>query len=443
MNSIAVEKKQKQSVNYAKQLDAEDKLADLRSFFHLPQIKGKRTVYFTGNSLGCMPKLADKHLQTELNIWRKYAVEGHFTGKNPWESYHTTVTKSLANLVGAVHQEVVAMNSLTVNLHLLLTSFYRPTAQKYKIICEAGAFSSDQYALQSQVKLHGFDPETAIVEIKPRPNEHTLHTQDILDAIALHANETALVFFSGVNYYTGQFFDLKSICEVAIKHKIYVGFDLAHAIGNVPLQLHEWGADFAVWCSYKYLNSGPGGVGGAFVHNRHATNAELPRLAGWWGHNAANRFKMPQTFEPMDGAEGWQLSNAPILSLAVHKAALEVIDRATFEAMTQKSKRLMQHLLLVLNILHKIFGKNAPFKIITPLNPDEHGCQLSISFAEGGKEICDRLHKANIIVDWREPNVMRLAPVPLYNTFSDIARFYHVMKSIFIDIYGYDDDIED
>jgi kynureninase len=413
------------SLAFAKKLDKSDPIKSYRKQFHLPQVKGKTAIYFTGNSLGLQPITTQKYLTEELQDWAKLGVEGHLDSRRPWLYYHKFFKKSLAKLVGAKPVEVTAMNQLTVNLHLMLVSFYRPTAQRYKIITEAGAFSSDQYAFESQVKMHGLTPADAIVEISPRTGEFTLRTEDIIKTIRGHADQTALVILGGVQYYTGQFFDIKKITEAAHQAGAYAAFDLAHAVGNVPLNLHKDNVDFAVWCSYKYLNSGPGGVAGAFVHERHASNQSLLRYSGWWGHNEGERFQMKKGFRPMPGVDGWQLSNFPVLSGAAHLASLQVFDQVGMKTLRKKSELLTGYLEFLLN---EINTSGEFFTIITPTNPKERGCQLSIFMKQKGKKVFDALTKAGVIADWREPNVIRVAPVPLYNTFEEVFRF--------VDIFG-------
>jgi kynureninase len=411
------------SLAFAKQLDKADPLKAYRKQFHLPKVKGKAAIYFTGNSLGLQPVSTQKYLAEELQDWAKLGVEGHLDSRRPWLYYHKFFKKSLAKLVGAKPIEVTAMNQLTVNLHLMLVSFYRPTAQRFKIITEAGAFSSDQYAVESQVKYHGLNPVETIVEISPRAGEFTLRTDDILETIRTHADQVALVMLGGVQYYTGQFFEIKKITEAAHQAGAYAAFDLAHAVGNVPLNLHKDNVDFAVWCSYKYLNSGPGGVAGAFVHERHASNFAMHRFSGWWGHHEGERFQMKKGFKPMPGVDGWQLSNFPVLSGAAHLASLELFDQVGMKALRKKSEQLTGYLEFLLN---EINTAGEFFTIITPANPKARGCQLSIFMKQKGKSVFNALTKAGVIADWREPNVIRVAPVPLYNTFEEVFRFVEV-----------------
>ncbi|MCZ4408555.1 kynureninase [Cryomorphaceae bacterium 1068] len=413
----------------ARKLDAADELASFRDAFHIPKHHSGTTVYFTGNSLGLQPKRAKKILLEELDDWADYGVEGHFEARRPWVNYHEQLMKPAADLVGAKPQEVVHMNGLTVNLHLLMVSFYRPKGKRYKIICEAKAFPSDQYALESQVKFHGYQPEEAIIEVEPREGEHLIREEDIISAIEENADELALVFWGGVNYYTGQFFDLKSIAEAGHKAGAIVGYDLAHAAGNVPLDLHDWNVDFAAWCTYKYLNSGPGSVSGIFVHEKHANDFDLPRFAGWWGHDKNARFKMDKGFEPMSGAEGWQLSNAPIFVMAPHLASLEVFHQAGFDRMRKKSLTLTAFLQEVIEAVAK--EHDAHIEIITPAEPDRRGCQLSLLAHGRGKELFNFLQDRGVFADWREPNVIRIAPVPLYNSFSDALEFGKILSSAY------------
>ena len=405
------------TLSAARALDTQDPIRAFREQFIFPQQDGRDVCYLCGNSLGLQPKAIRQALLNELDQWAEHGVEGHFRGDLPWMQYHKYLTKQSARLVGALPHEVVVMNTLTVNLHLMMASFYRPNATRFKIVIEAGAFPSDQYAMESQVRWHGLDPETAIVEVAPRAGEDTLRTEDILQVIKNHGDSVALVMFGGVNYYTGQFYDLAQITAAGHSVGAKVGFDLAHAAGNLPLQLHDWGPDFAVWCSYKYINSGPGGPSGAFVHERHAKSPELPRFAGWWGHDEDERFKMKKGFIPMFGAEGWQLSNAQIFSFAAHKASLDIFDAAGMDHLRAKSLQLTAFLEQVL--LEADPGKSF-FRIITPSDPAQRGCQLSLLTDERGKALFDYLAKHGVIADWREPNVIRFAPVPLYNSFEDV-----------------------
>jgi kynureninase len=413
------------TLTFARKLDRSDLLKNFRSLFHLPKVKGKTAIYFTGNSLGLQPKSIKKFLIEELNEWAALGVEGHVHAKRPWLYYHKFTKKGLALLTGAKPSEVVAMNHLTVNLHLLMVSFYRPTKTRYKILTEAGAFSSDQYAFESQVKFHGFLPDQTIIELKPRLGEFTLRTEDILAAINQHKDELALVIFGGIQYYTGQSFEIKKITLAGHAAGAVVGFDLAHAIGNVKLNLHRDNVDFAVWCSYKYLNAGPGAVAGAFVHDRHAQNFELPRFAGWWGHHEKDRFQMKKGFIPMPGIDGWQLSNHPVLPAVSLLASLEIFQQAGIKNLLRKSIQLTSYLEY---LLKQIDPLSNTFIILTPANKNERGCQLSIFMKRNGKKVFDTLTSAGVIADWREPGVIRVAPVPLYNTFENVFRFSEIFR---------------
>jgi kynureninase len=415
------------TLEFAREADAADPLRFFRDQFIFPQHDGHDAIYLCGNSLGLQPKAVRAALLAELDQWAEHGVEGHFRGEKPWMYYHRFLKSHAAAVVGALPDEVVIMNTLTVNLHLMMVSFYRPTPQRYRIIMEAGAFPSDQYAMETQARFHGFDPADAVIEVAPREGEDTLHLADILATIEKYGDTVALVMFGGVNYYTGQFYDLEAITRAAHAVGAYAGFDLAHAAGNVPLRLHDWGADFAVWCSYKYMNSGPGGPSGVFVHERHANDASLPRFAGWWGHDEQERFQMRKGFKPMTGADGWQISNAQILASAAHLASLEIFSAAGMDQLREKSLQLTAYLQYLL--------KNADpdghlFKIITPEDPHQRGCQLSLLMQRDGKAIFDRLSKNGVIADWREPNVIRFAPVPLYNSFEDVYRVVEIVNSL-------------
>lgn len=405
---------------FARAMDSSDPLSRFRRQFHIPSLNGRAAIYFTGNSLGLQPKSVKKIVLEELEDWSKLGVEGHVHARRPWVEYHKLTKEALSAITGAKPSEVVAMNQLTVNLHLLLVTFFRPTDTRYKIIAESGAFSSDQYVFESQLKFHGLDPHEALIELRPRAGETYLRTADIVQAIEENAHELALVFFGAVQYYTGQFFDILRITEAGHRAGAIVGFDLAHAIGNVVLNLHDDNVDFAAWCSYKYLNSGPGAIAGAFIHERHGSNAELQRFAGWWGHNETERFKMKKGFVPMPGVDGWQLSNHPILLSAAHLAALEVIQEAGMENLRRKSEQLTGYLEFVLN---EADPEHKFFELITPSNVDERGCQLSLLMKSHGKEIFQTLGRSGVVADWREPDVIRLAPTPLYNSFSEVFRF--------------------
>lgn len=407
---------------FAQQMDEADPLHEFKSYFYIPQHEGKDCIYFTGNSLGLQPRITAQYVQQELDDWAKLGVEGHFQAKHPWMPYHEIFPQQLSKIVGCKEEEVVVMNQLTVNLHLLMVSFYRPTQQRYKIICEAKAFPSDQYAFETQARYHGFDPANAVIEVTPRAGEHTLRTEDIIATINQHGDTVAVVLFGGINYYTGQFFDLEAISKAAHAVGAYAGFDLAHAAGNVELHLHDWDIDFACWCSYKYLNSGPGGVAGVYIHEKHIANKELPRFAGWWGYKKDTRFKMEKGFDPIPTAEGWQLSNAPILSMAAHKAALDIFEEAGMEKLHTKRKQLAGYLHYLLAEINRRHAEKV-IEVITPADENERGCQVSMLMLKRGKEIFDGLMKQGVIADWREPNVIRVAPVPLYNTFEEVWRF--------------------
>ena len=416
------------SLAYAQQLDRSDKLATFRDQFHIPVIDGKSVIYFTGNSLGLQPKRTKAYIEQELNDWAQWGVEGHFHAKHPWMPYHELFPALLAPIVGAQEQELVVMNQLTVNLHLLMVSFYRPTRQRFKIICEAKAFPSDQYALESQLRFHGLDPEQALIEVAPRAGAHIIKEADVLAAIEQHRDELALVMLGGVNYYTGQVFDMATITRAAHAAGAICGFDLAHAAGNIPLQLHNWGVDFACWCSYKYLNSGPGGVSGVFIHEKHIANPALPRFAGWWGYTKETRFQMAKGFTPIPTAEGWQLSNAPILSMAALKASLDIFAEAGFEALVGKSKQLAAYLHATVQHVNGL-SSTPSIEVITPDSEARHGCQVSLLMLRDGRKVFDALTNAGVVADWREPNVIRIAPVPLYNRFEDIYQFGQILAN--------------
>lgn len=409
----------------AQALDAQDKLAAFRKDFLFPTHpeSGEELIYLCGNSLGLQPRRVRELIGVELDDWEKYGVEGHFHGTNPWFDYHSFLTESMARVVGAKPHEVVVMNALTVNLHLLMVSFYRPTATRYKILMEAGAFPSDQYAMDSQAKFHGFTPSEAVIELAPRDGELTLRTEDIESYIEEHGDEIALVMFGGVNYYTGQALDLARITRAGHARGCTVGFDLAHAAGNIQLALHEDGPDFAAWCSYKYLNSGPGGVAGVFVHERHSERDDLPRFEGWWGNKAETRFEMTREFVPAHGAQAWQLSNAPVLPMASLRASLDLFDAAGMDALREKSVRLTDYMLALID--------NFPserFEIITPRDASARGCQLSIRTLFDGKDLFDELTREGVVCDFRRPDVIRVAPTPLYNSFEDVWRFCEILK---------------
>lgn len=411
------------TLSFAQQLDKDDKLASFRNEYHLLQKNGNPVIYLCGNSLGLQPKNARAAIEQELKDWAELGVEGHFDGKNPWMYYHHFLTENAAKVVGAKPKEVVVMNNLTANLHLMMVSFYRPTKSRYKIMMEVSAFPSDQYAMETQAKFHGFEPDDAIIELIPRPGEYTLRTEDIIEKIQAHKDDLAIVMMGGINYYTGQAFDMEAITKAAHAVGATVGFDCAHAAGNLQLKLHDWNVDFAVWCTYKYLNSGPGGTSGVFVHERHANNPNLPRFAGWWGHDEKERFLMKKGFKPMEGAAGWQLSNAQVLPMAVHKASLELFEKAGMENLRAKSEKLTAYLEFILQQF------NEHITVITPSNPADRGCQLSIIVKQNGKQLFDYLVDNNILPDWREPDVIRMSPVPMYNTFEEVYRIGEVMRA--------------
>jgi kynureninase len=413
------------SISFAKSLDQQDPLASFKDKFHLLKKEGKHAVYLCGNSLGLQPKNAKAAIEQELNDWAEFGVDGHFDGKNPWKYYHHFLTENAAKIVGAKPQEVVIMNNLTTNLHLMMVSFYKPTATRYKIMMEATAFPSDQYAIETQARFHGLNPDDAIIELKPRAGEYTLRTEDILAQIEANKDSLAIVMIGGVNYYSGQAFDMKSISAAAHKVGAIAGFDLAHAAGNLHLQLHDWDVDFAVWCTYKYLNSGPGGTSGVFVHERFANRPDIVRFAGWWGHDEKERFLMKKGFKPMEGAAGWQLSNAQIFPMAIHKASLELFAEAGMENLRAKSVLLTGYLEFIL----QAFSEH--LTIITPSDPNQRGCQLSIIVKENGKALFDYLCSQNIIPDWREPDVIRMSAVPMYNSFEDIYQVGEALNKYF------------
>lgn len=412
----------KNTQEFSLQLDEKDELKRYRNEFHIPlQKNGQEHIYLCGNSLGLQAKRTKAFINQELEDWATFGVEGHFHAKNPWLPYHEFLAESYAKIVGAKQSEVVAMNTLTVNLHLMLVSFYRPTKNRHKIIIEADAFPSDIYAVESQIKYHGLSPDTSLIKLKPRVGESAIRTEDIEEIIHSQGEDIALIMLGGVNYYTGQVFDFERITKLAQAKAINVGFDLAHGAGNIKLELHNWGVDFAIWCSYKYLNSGPGSVAGAFVHEKHH-NSDLPRFAGWWGHNKESRFKMPDEFNPIKSVEGWQLSNPPILSLAAIRASLSIFDEVGMEKLVSKSKKLTDYLVFLLNTI-----ETDRIEIITP---KERGCQISIRVKNGSKELFDKITAKGVVADWREPDVIRVAPVPLYNSFSDVFNFYNILKSV-------------
>ena len=420
---------------FAQSLDAQDELKNYRNEFIFPKVNGKQVIYFTGNSLGLQPKRTQKYVDEVMNDWANLAVEGHFYSDKPWWDYHERFAAPLSETVGAKPTEVTVMNTLTVNLHLLMVSFYRPTQKKFKIICEEKAFPSDQYMFQSQIDFHsksvGFNPSEALVEIKRRDGEHNIRIEDILAKIEEVGEELALVLIGGVNYYTGQVFDMKTITEAGHKQGAYVGWDLAHAAGNIELHLNEWNVDFAAWCSYKYMNSGPDNASGCFVHEMHHNDADLPRFAGWWGHNKERRFKMEPKFDPVRGAEGWQISNLPILSLAPYLASVDMFAEVGMTKLISKRNLITSYLEFILKEIDNEL-EGADFEIITPSNQEERGCQLSVYLHGQGRELFERLMKNGVITDWREPNVIRLAPAPFYCSFEDMYEFGQILKKLIL-----------
>jgi kynureninase len=415
------------NLEFARQLDNKDPLKSFRDKFHFPNFHDKRILYFTGNSLGLQPKKAAEYIQEELADWAKFGVEGHFHAKRPWYSYHENLCEMTAKIVGAKPIEVVVTHSLTTNLHLLLVSFYRPQGKRTKIICEAKAFPSDQYVLESQVNFHGLTQEN-IVEVFPRDGEELIHLEDVLAKIKELGEELALVMFGGVNYYTGQLFDMQKITAAAHAVGAIAGFDLAHATGNVNLHLHDWNVDFATWCGYKYLNSSPGGVSGIFVNERHANDSSLPRFAGWWGHDKEARFQMEKGFQPLAGAEGWQLSNAPVLGMAAHLAALEIFEEAGMEKIGEKRDLITSYLEFVIDSISEKYKEKCSFELITPRDKTQRGTQLSVKINGQGAELFKRICELGVLADWREPNVIRLAPVPLYTSYEDCFHFGQVLE---------------
>jgi kynureninase len=411
---------------FARELDSQDTLNQYQDQFIFPKVNDKRVIYFTGNSLGLQPKRTKAYIDEVMNDWADLAVEGHFYAEKPWWDYQERFAEPLSKIVGALPTEVTVMNTLTVNLHLLMVSFYQPKGQRYKIICEEKAFPSDQYMFQSQVHFHGYKTEDAIVEIKRREGEHNIRLEDVLAKIEEVGDELALVLIGGVNYYTGQVFDIKTITEAGQKAGAKVGWDLAHAAGNIKLQLHDWNVDFAAWCSYKYMNSGPGNASGCFVHEKHHNDPDLPRFAGWWGHNKERRFKMEPTFDPVHGADGWQISNLPVLSLAPYLASVEMFAEVGMDALIKKRDHITSYLEFILHEIDKEVKGN--FEIITPSNPEERASQLSVFLHGEGRSLFDYLMKNGVITDWREPNVIRLAPVPLYCSYEDMYDFGQVLK---------------
>lgn len=416
------------SFDFAIKMDQNDELKSYRDSFHFPvDSNGNKILYFTGNSLGLQPKTTKEAVEQELDDWANFAVEGHFKAKNPWMPYHELLTNDMAEIVGAKPEEVVIMNSLTANLHFLMISFYNPTKKRFKILIESDAFPSDRFAVKSQLKLHGFDPKNDLIEWSPRSNENLLRIEDLQEIIKKNGDEIALILVGGVNYYTGQLLDLKKIAKIGHSKGCKVGIDLAHGVGNVNLKLHESGIDFAAWCTYKYLNSGPGSLGGIFVHNKHKKNKSLKRLTGWWGQNKSKRFKMREELDISNGAEGWQLSNPAILSMAAIKASLELFRKVGMNKLRMKSIKLtgyLEYLILQMN--------NKNIDIITPKDPNQRGCQLSIKLNNSKKSLHENLRLNNVITDWRDPNVIRCAPVPFYNSYQDVYNFVKILRKLLL-----------
>lgn len=413
--------------SFAKQLDTDDPLRSFRDKFHLPLGKdGKPVIYFAGNSLGLMPKSAKDIVDQELDDWAKLGVDAHLEAKTPWYTYHEPLREPTARIVGAKPVEVICMNSLTVNLHLMMSTFYRPSKSRFKILMEDSAFPSDTYAIKTQIRHHGFDPKDALILASPRKGELTARTEDIVDLIEKNRDSLAIVWIAGVNFFNGQLFDMPAITKAAQKHKIVVGFDLAHAVGNVPLSMHDWNVDFAVWCSYKYLNAGPGAIAGAYLHERHATNTKLPRLAGWFGNDPKTRFRMQlePEFLPVPSADAWQISNPPIFSMAPLRASLSIFEEAGgMQRLRDKSTKLTGYLEFLINN-----AGSKRYSVITPHDAEARGCQLSILAHEHPKELLKDLHAGDVKCDFREPNVIRVAPTPLYNTFHEVWRFAQILS---------------
>ncbi len=410
---------------FARQMDSTDPLRPYRNKFYFPKhTNGEQAIYLCGNSLGLQPKSAKKHIEAVLDDWRYLGVKGHFEGAHPFTTYHEILGQQMAKIVGGRKEEVVAMNSLTVNLHLMMVSFYRPAQERYKILIEKNAFPSDQYAVKSQLEFHGYDPKEALIELEPRPGEDILRTEDILDLIEKQGKEIALIMIGGLNYYTGQAYDMEKITKKGHAMGCMVGFDLAHGAGNLSLSLHDWDVDFAVWCTYKYMNSGPGGIAGCFVHKRHHKRKDLMRFAGWWGHDKETRFLMDDTFVPIEGAEGWQMSNETVLSMAALKASLEIFEEVGMKAIIKKSRLLTRYLEFLIEEL-----KSDRIQIITPKEIDARGAQLSIRVVNSDKSLFKAISEKGVIADWREPDVIRIAPAPLYNSFMDVYNFVQILRT--------------
>jgi kynureninase len=412
------------SRNFALNMDREDPLREYREQFYFPKHhNGKDSIYLCGNSLGLQPKQARKYVEAVMNDWEKLAVKGHFEGEHPFTTYHESLSGPMSKIVGAKREEVVIMNTLTVNLHLMMLTFYRPTGKRHKILIEKNAFPSDQYAVKSQLEIHGFDPKEALLEMSPREGEDTLNTTDIVNFISEKGHEIALIMLGGINYYTGQAFDMKEITRAGQAEGCVVGFDLAHAAGNIRMDLHDWGVDFAAWCTYKYLNSGPGAIAGCFVHEKHFDRNDLLRLAGWWGHDKSSRFLMGDTFKPIRGAEGWQLSNGDVLSMASLKASLDIFAKAGMVEIVNKSNKLTAYLEYLVGELN-----NPKIELVTPEDDQARGAQLSIRVLDSNKSLFLKISDLGVVADWREPDVIRIAPAPLYNSFKDVFDFVELLK---------------
>ncbi len=410
--------------SFPKELDLLDPLKHYRERFFIPKNKsGEDVIYFGGNSLGLQPKTVRSYVEQELLDWERIALAGHTEAKNPWLPYHEFLTEQTARFTGAKPEEVINMNSLTTNLHLLFVSFYRPTKERHKILIEANAFPSDHYAVQSQIKYQGFDVKDSLIEMKPRKGDDTIRTEDIETMIDKEGDKIALIWFAGVNYYSGQAFEFEKITRAGHKKNIIVGFDLAHAVGNLELNLHDWNVDFAVWCNYKYMNGGPGAIGGAYVNEKYLNDKTIPKFLGWWGHDKQTRFLMDHKYIPIPTVESWQLSNPPILQLASLKASLDIFDEACMTALREKSERLTGYLEFLINE-----NKSDNIKIITPSSKNERGCQLSLRIKNNGKELYKELMGRDVVCDWREPDVIRVAPVPLYNSFEDVWKFSEILQ---------------
>lgn len=417
------------SLDFAKGLDAKDELASTRHKFIIPKKNGEEQIYFLGNSLGLQPGSTSRHIHDVLEQWGTYGVEGFFHGQSPWMEYHESLLKTLSEIVGALQHEVVAMNQLTTNLHLLLVSFYQPRGKRNKILCEAKAFPSDQYMFETHLKHLGLDPESIIIEVSPRAGEENIRIDDIVETITIHKDELALVLMGGVNYYTGQLFDIQTITSAAHQAGAIAGYDLAHAAGNVPLSLHDWGVDFACWCSYKYLNSGPGAIGGVYIHERFHNNMTIHRFGGWWGHDKETRFQMEKGFVPITSAEGWQLSTPSIILFACHKASLDIFEEVGIKKLFEKGRILTNYLVFILNQINQQRNSRL-FKILTPQNESERGRQVSILTLKEGRKIFKELSVKGVFADWREPDVIRIAPVPLYNSFEEVWKFGEIVRSL-------------